>query len=158
MLGTPSITLEDNRPASNASHEPLYFPLKYGIHAVPQALYIGNYTVVLCVGPRLRDEMHRLRRELRCRGPSSWLLREPEAHTPPPKFNEHHHGAASHSARSPSAADERRYSLSPSACADVRRWYEVDTLLRRRLCASAQATSASGTAQLYGARGSVRLA
>ena len=132
----------------SASNEPLYFPLKYGIHAVPQALYIGNYSVLLCVGPRLREDMLQLRRELRCRGPSSWLLRAPESQAPLPKFNEHHEhdlrGSGAHS--SSEAADERRYSLSPSACADVRRWYEVDTLLWRRFCAG------GSTGQAYHAR------
>ena len=118
LLGTPSISLDTMPPRGIGTS----LLLKHGILAVPQALWIGNYSVVLCV-PSLTEEMARLHRELHCRG-----------QTPASRAASNQTWLNVHAATDGTASS--RYTLSLAACAEVRKLYHQDTMLWERLCAA----------------------
>ena len=145
ILGAPSATLTDQH-AGRGVDDKLYLPAKYSIHAMPQSLWIGNFTVVLCVtdgtGERmvgnmwrhggLRDEVVHVRHELKCRGkPSSLLL---VGNTSGHMFNAHKPRSSPVRDHADEAAtggveEASRYTLSPAVCADIRALYDKDTAL-----------------------------
>ena len=135
MLGTPSISLDERLPSRNTT-ESLYALLKHTALAVPQALYIGNYTAVLCVDSTLSQQVVHLRRELHCRGQPSPLLQRPGE-----RFNAHRArpGIGARNGDAPDGADGgARYVLTAQGCAEVRALYTTDVALWERLCKKEQ--------------------
>jgi hypothetical protein len=134
-LGRPSISLDERLPSRNTT-ESLYALLKHTALAVPQALYIGNYTAVLCVDSTLSQQVVHLRRELHCRGQPSPLLQRPGE-----RFNAHRArpGIGARNGDAPDGADGgARYVLTAQGCAEVRALYATDVALWERLCEKEQ--------------------
>ena len=92
---------------------------KHSVVLLPQALWMGNYSVVTCT-PRIDDTLPQLTRTLGCgRAPNT----SSHANTHP---EESPHG--------PRHVAGGAFQLSPAACSAVRQLYATDTALWQRHC------------------------
>ena len=130
IMGTPSISLTETRPIPPAVgiDRGLFNVIKHGVVFAPQALYIGNFSVVLCVNSNLTTQLRKLRHDLRCRGKSP--LDEMDT---PAAINVHQPVQEQLSA-SDSDTSSTKYILSDDACAAVRHLYAADWMMWQRLC------------------------